>query len=248
MSSPSSVCRGTPIPYPSPCPAGSLGPPRRQTGWGGGGAGDIDHCAPSSSPLSRPWPSLRSGCCSSWGGGGGGMRGVLQPSPRGPCGPGPVLDLARPTAARFNPPSRPPGTHPDTQDLPAASAHPGWALPGAAPRTPLASHHCCPPTRPVAPRRAQLPLWGSLVVWARGTPTSTVKSPADRQTDLRTHCHRPWVPLLKEHPELTLPSCPRLPWPEAPAAWHRLGGHSGTLPGQHSGVQVCLQPRAPGVP
>lgn len=186
LSSPSSVCRGTPIPYPSPCPAGPLGPPRRQTGWGGGGAGDIDHCAPSSSPLSRPWPSLRSGCCSSWGGGGGGMRGVLQPSPRGPCGPGPVLDLARPTAARFNPPSRPPGTHPDTQDLPAASAHPGWALPGAAPRTPLASHHCCPPTRPVAPRCAQLPLWGSLVVWGRGTPTSTVKSPADRQISAHT--------------------------------------------------------------
>lgn len=85
-------------------------------------------------------------------------------------------------------------------------------------------------------------------MWGRGTPTSTVKSPADRQTDLRTHCHRPWVPLFKEHPELTLPSCPRLPWPEAPAAWHRLGGHSRTLPGQHSGIQVCLQPRAPGVP
>ena len=37
FSSPPSVCRGSPIPHPPPFPAGPLGPPRRQTGWGWGG-------------------------------------------------------------------------------------------------------------------------------------------------------------------------------------------------------------------
>lgn len=85
--------------------------------------------------------------------GGGGDAGCPPVLPQGPLWPGPVLDLARPPTARFNPPSRPPGTHPDSQDLPAASAHPGGALPRAAPCIPLASHRCCPLKPPAAPSR-----------------------------------------------------------------------------------------------
>lgn len=139
------------------------------------------------------------------------MRGVLQPSPRGPCGLGPVLDLARPTTARFNPPSRPPGTHPDSQDLPAASAHPGWALPRAAPCIPLASHRCCPLKPPAAPSR-------QLCGVGAGHSHQHCEEPGG-QTDLSTHCHPSWVPQLKERPEL-----PSLPAPASPGLRPRLPG------------------------
>lgn len=54
---------------------------------------------------------------------------------------------ALPMTLRLNPPSQahrlgPPCTHPDAQDLSAASAHPFWALPRAAPHALLAAHHC----------------------------------------------------------------------------------------------------------
>lgn len=160
LSSPSSVCRG-PHPLILPLPCRTLGPPRRQPGWGRAW-GSLDyHCTPSSGPLSRPWPRPRSGCCSSWGVGHAGC-------PQGPLWPGPCTGPSPPPRLQgLTHLSRPPGTHPDTQGLPAASLPTQAGMPclGLLPHTPLASHRCCPPTCPAAPP-------SSLVLGGRGTPTS----------------------------------------------------------------------------
>lgn len=153
---------GAPHPHPPlPCrtlessPGGSLA---------GAGRGRWP-LAPSSGPLSRPWPRPRSGCCSSWGV--GAMRGV----PRGPLWPGPCTGPGRPMTARFNPPSRPPEYSPRHAGPSCCLCPPRLGPAWGCPHTPLA-------IIAAAHRRAQLPLPGSLALWGEGTPTSTVMSPA----------------------------------------------------------------------
>lgn len=83
--------------------------------------------------------------------------------PQGPLWLGPVLDLARPTTARFNPPSGPQVlTQTRRAFLLPLPTQAGPCTPGL-PHTPwllIAAAH----------RRAQLPLPGSLALWGRALP------------------------------------------------------------------------------
>lgn len=132
-----------------------------------------------------------------------------------------------------------PSTHPDAQDLPAASAHPFQALPRAAPHALLAPHRC----RTLSCLVASHGLGPS---WA-GEGACTVRSMRSTAEVLRTHCHPRGCCCLKRHPELT--PLPRLHWPESLFPWRRLRGHRVTAPRPGLWYPKCpLQPRAPGVP
>lgn len=170
--------------------------------------GSLAVCAPALALIRRPWPShpfrlstsIRMLAADYWGGG------ARRPSPRGPRNLGP----AQAVTSGFKPPSQAwppwaPRTHPDTQDLPATSAHPFQALPRAAPHTLLASHqchlHCLAPVEALVPPGQ--PLGGGAL------PPAPRRA---RQTDLCTHCCPPGVLLLKD-PELTPPA------PVGPSPW-----------------------------